>query len=324
MYVCVCFGLSLRVHSGPADHAVRPNPRAGGCNRRSRGLPAVTLPILCTLAAIYVLRFERRFGLPKVLRQSCSPDPCTSPAITFRISVFAHFVYTCRMPFLFIISMSWVSRWVCGKCTQNGQSVAGRGVRPECRDHGPGARIPCPKDRLRRRLSPRASVTVCNCRLSPRTYHTGPQPPAVDLPGPRCGLGVNTSRAQGREVAHCGTRNSSQVLWTRPGARGRRPPGAVNRSCSPRAHVAPAGANLEHGSGNRIGHRGVAPMCRRTARRPRTAPLLPRASRGSSMHLCRDVHHPVILGSDVPGYRTNPARNRKAGGDDCRATGRNG
>ena len=67
MYVCVCFGLSLRVHSGPADHAVRPNPRAGGCNRRSRGLPAVTLPILCTLAAIYVLRFERRFGLSKSL-----------------------------------------------------------------------------------------------------------------------------------------------------------------------------------------------------------------------------------------------------------------
>ena len=160
VYVCVCFGLSLRVHSGPAGHAVRPNPRAGGCNRRSRGLPAVTLPILCTLAPIYVLRFERRFGLSKVLRQSCSPDSCTSPAITFRISVFAHFVYTCRMPFLFIISMSWVSRWVCGKCTQNGQSVAGRGVRPECRDHGPGARIPCPKDRLRRRLSPRASVTV--------------------------------------------------------------------------------------------------------------------------------------------------------------------
>ena len=162
----------------------------------------------------FILRFERRFGLPKVLRQSCSPDSCTSPAITFRISVFAHFVYTCRMPFLFIISMSWVSRWVCGKCTQNGQSVAGRGVRPECRDHGPGARIPCPKDRFRRRLSPRASVTVCNCRLSPRTYHTGPQPPAVDLPGPRCGLDVNTSRAQGREVGHCGTRNSSQVLWT--------------------------------------------------------------------------------------------------------------
>ena len=110
VYVCVCFGLSLRVHSGPADHAVRPNPRAGGCNRRSRGLPAVTLPILCTLAPIYVLRFERRFGLSKVVRQSCSPDPCTSPAITFRISVFAHFVYTCPMPFLFIISMSWVSR----------------------------------------------------------------------------------------------------------------------------------------------------------------------------------------------------------------------
>ena len=54
---------------------------------------------------------------------------------------------------------------------------------------------------------------------------------------------------------------------------------------------------------------------RRTARRPLAA---------LSMHLCRDVHHPVILGSDVPGYRTNPARNRKAGGDDCRATGRNG
>ena len=52
VYVCVCFGLSLRAHSGPAGHAVRPNPRAGGFNRRSRGLPAVTLPILCTLAAI--------------------------------------------------------------------------------------------------------------------------------------------------------------------------------------------------------------------------------------------------------------------------------
>ena len=47
-----------------------------------------------------------------------------------------------------------------GKCTQNGHSVAGRGVRPECRDHGPGARIPCPKDRFRRRLSP---TGVCNC-----------------------------------------------------------------------------------------------------------------------------------------------------------------
>ena len=48
------------------------------------------------------------------------------------------------------------------------------------------------------------------------------------------------------------------------------------------------------------------------------------AANCSPVDLCRDVHHPVILGSDVPGYRTNPARNRKAGGDDCRATGRNG
>ena len=50
VYVCVCFDLSLRVHSSPAGHAVRTNPGAGGFNRRSRGLPPVTLPILCTLA----------------------------------------------------------------------------------------------------------------------------------------------------------------------------------------------------------------------------------------------------------------------------------
>ena len=158
VYVCVCLSLSLQVHSGPVDHAVRPNPRAGGCNRRSRGLPAVTLPI-------FVLASQKSCVSPRSL------DPCTSPAFTFRIPAFAHFVYTCPLPLLFSISMSSLVRWAGGKCTQNGHSVAGRGVRPECRDRGPGARIPCPKDRFRRRLSPPG---VCNCRLSPCTYHTGP------------------------------------------------------------------------------------------------------------------------------------------------------
>ena len=262
------------------------------------------------------------------------------------------------MPFLFIISMSWVSRWVCGKCTQNGQSVAGRGVRPECRDHGPGARIPCPKDRLRRRLS---SPGVCNCRLSPRTYHTGPQPPAVDLPGPRCGLDVNTACSQGREVAHCGTRNSSQVLWTGvdsprrtwPTPSGRREPVLFTATAAPPRWL-PRVPTSSMAPGTASVTVGLPPIPRgRTVRCAVTSTLASplgngpqfarigyavesgsatlgwpayraQASRGSSMHLCRDVHHPVILGSDVPGYRTNPARNRKAGGDDCRATGRNG
>ena len=151
-------------------------------------------------------------------------------------------------------------------------------------------------------------------------------------------------------------RSCGQEL-TRPGARGPRPPGAVNRSCSQRRrrhpdgsrgchrawlrepHRSPWGCRRFRGDGRSVARsRRRSPVRwatarnspgsdmrsraglprwagRRTARRPRTAPLL---------HLCRDVHHPVILGSDVPGYRTNPARNRKAGGDDCRATGRNG
>ena len=240
------------------------------------------------------------------MRQSCSPDSCTSPAITFRISVFAHFVYTCPLPLLFIISMSSLLFCAGGKCTQNGHSVAGRGVRPECRDHGPGARIPCPIDRLRRRLSP---TGVCNCRLSPRTYHTGPQPPTGDLSGPRCGLGVNTPRAQGREVGHCGTRNASQVLWTGVDSPRRTWP----TPCGCRAPVLFTATAAAPRWLPRVPTSSMAPgtapavdaMCRRTARRPRTAPLL---------HLCRDVHHPVVLGSDVSGYRTNPARNRKTGG----------
>ena len=76
MYVCVCFGLSLRVHSGPADHAVRTNPGAGGFNRRSRGLPAVTLPILCTLATF-------TFWNSNVVL--ASQKSCVSPALSIPV-----------------------------------------------------------------------------------------------------------------------------------------------------------------------------------------------------------------------------------------------
>ena len=280
------------------------------------------------------------------------------------------------MPFLFIISMSSLLFCAGGKCTQNGHSVAGRGVRTECRARGPGARIPCPIDRLRRRLS---APGVCNCRLSPRTYHTGPQPPTGDLPGPRSGLDVNTPRAQGREVGHCGTRNSSQVLWTGvdsprrtwPTPSGRREPVLFTATAAPPRWL-PRVTTLSMGPGTapvtvglppiprgrpvrcavtvdarqsagqrpairqdricgreRVCHAGLAGCRRRVpAHRAQAANCSPvtslasGASRGSSMHLGRDVHHSVILGSDVPGYRTNPARNRKTGGDGCRATGR--
>ena len=168
---------------------------------------------------------------------------------------------------------------------------------------------------------------------------------------------VHRGERLGIAVPSTPVRSCGQEL-TRPGARGRRPPGAVNRSCSqrrrrhpdgsrgcqPRAwlrepHRSPWGCRRFRGDGRSrcavtstlASPLGNGPQFARIGYAVESGSATlgwpayrAQASRGSSMHLCRDVHHPVILGSDVPGYRTNPARNRKAGGDDCRATGRNG
>ena len=121
-------------------------------------------------------------------------------------------------------------------------------------------------------------------------------------------------------------------VWLRPvtvglppirrGCRSRRVPGyrAVARS------VAQSRSTLA----SPLGRPAVDAVCRRTARRPRTAPLLHPWRRGPLAALpCisvvtstvdtelpapaidRIVHDPVILEFDVPSYRTNAAQNRR-------------